>query len=177
VGTLYKTGLRSLRLGMVIQNLGPDVEYSGTYLDYRNRVLNDNILREEQYEGASLPTLFRLGVAFDAFEMFGIKKSPDWAGELSIEMNHPNDNRERLNIGGEGVYRDLLFLRAGGKFAYDEESFALGFGLRIPVFNQYRVRFDYAYSHWGRLTEAVSNMDGADQLKGQPHRLALGLEW
>jgi hypothetical protein len=30
------------------------------------------------------------------------------------------------------------------------------------------------------LTEAAAKMDGADQLKdqpGQPHRLAIGLEW
>jgi len=177
LGTLYKTGLRSMRLGMAILNLGPDVKYSGTFLDYRNRIQNDNVLVEQEYEGASLPTMFRLGAAFDVYELFGIKKHPDYAAQLSVEMNHPSDNRERLNIGAEGGYRNQFFLRLGGKFAYDEESIAAGFGLLIPVFDGYRVKFDYAYSYWGRLTEAVSKMDGADQLKGQPHRLAIGLEW
>lgn len=177
LGTLYKTGLRSMRLGMSIQNLGPDVKYSGTFLDYRNRIQNDNVLVEQEYEGANLPTMFRLGAAFDAFELFGLKKNPDYGAQLSVEMNHPNDNSERLNVGAEGSYRNLLFLRLGGKFAYDEESIAAGFGLLIPVFDAYKVKFDYAYSYMGRLTEAVSKMDGADQLKGQPHRLAIGLEW
>ena len=177
LGTLYKTGLRSMRLGMSIQNLGPDVTYSGTFLDYRNRVQNDNMLVDQEFEGAALPTMFRLGMAFDVYELFGFQKHPDYAAEMSVEMNHPNDNRERLNIGAEGSYRHLLFLRVGGKFAYDEESIAAGFGLLIPVFDGYRVKFDYAYSYMGRLTEAVSKMDGADQLKGQPHRLAIGLEW
>ncbi|MFZ5434084.1 MAG: PorV/PorQ family protein [Calditrichota bacterium] len=171
LGTLYKTALRSLRLGMAIQNLGPDVKYSGTFDDYRNRIQNDNVLVQENYEGASLPTMFRLGIAFDVFEMFGIKANPDYATTFAVEMNHPNDNRERLNFGGEGSYRNLLFLRAGGKFAYDEESFALGFGLRIPVFTEYRVKFDYAYSHWGRISQAV------DDFAGQPHRFSLGFEW
>jgi hypothetical protein len=177
LGTLYKTGLRSMRVGMSIQNLGPDVKYSGTFLDYRNRIQNDNVLVEQKYEGASLPTVFRLGVAFDVYELLGIAKHPDYETQLSVEMNHPNDNRERLNVGVEGGYRHQLFLRLGGKFAYDEESIAGGFGVLIPVFDGYKVKFDYAYSYWGRLTEAVSKMDGADQLKGQPHRLAIGLEW
>jgi hypothetical protein len=171
LGTLYKTGLRSLRVGMAIQNLGPDVKYSGTFLDYRNRIINDGELRQEKFEGANLPTVFRLGMAFDAFEMFGVVRPPDWTGDLSVEMNHPNDNRERLNLGGEAVYRHMLYLRLGGKFAYDEESVAGGFGLRIPVSNVLKVRFDYAYSHWGRIGEA------ADDFMGQPHRLALGFEW
>jgi len=45
------------------------------------------------------------------------------------------------------------------------------------VFTRYTVKFDYAYSHWGRLTEAAGDEDTGDGLKGQPHRLALGFEW
>lgn len=171
LGTLYKTGLRSLRLGMAIQNLGPDVKYDGTFLDYRNRIQNEDRLVEEDYEGAALPTMFRLGISFDVFEMLLLPKSPNWGTQFSVELNHPNDNRERLNVGGEAGYRERLFLRAGGKFAYDEESFALGFGLRVPVFTEYRVRFDYAYSHWGRISQA------AEDFSAQPHRFSLGFEW
>jgi long-subunit fatty acid transport protein len=170
LGTLYKTGLRSMRLGMAIQNLGPDVKYSGNYLDYRNRVTHNALLAQD-YETANLPTMFRLGVAFDAMELFGINAGKDYTAQLAAEMNHPNDNRERLNIGAEGSFRNTLFLRAGGKFAYDEETISLGFGLRIPVYDQYRVKFDYAYSHMGRISQAT------DDFMGQPHRFALGFEW
>ena len=171
LGTLYKTGLRSLRLGMAIQNLGPDVEYSGTFLDYRNQVDNDNQLLEKSYEGAALPTMFRLGVAFDLLEMLEWEHSANQAARIAIEMNHPNDNRERLNLGGEYGWRDRLFLRAGGKFGYDEDSFSVGFGLHLPLADHYRFKFDYAYSHWGQLTEA------ADDFMGQPHRFAVGFAW
>ncbi len=171
LGTLYKTGLRSLRLGMAIQNLGPDVKYQGSFADYRNRVNNGNVLLSSEFEGASLPTMFRLGIAFDAIQMFKIAMDSAYTSQIAVEMNHPNDNRERLNLGGEVGFRNLLFLRLGGKFAYDEESIAAGFGLRIPVFTEYRLRFDYAYSHWGRLTDA------GEGLMDQPHRFALGFEW
>ncbi len=168
LGTLYKTSLRSLRLAMAIQNLGPDVSYSGTYLDYRNVRRNGELL-ENEFDGARLPTTFRLGVDFDFFEMFGIPAPETETARMSIEMNHPNDNKERLNLGGEYGIRDLVFLRAGGKFGYDEESFSAGFGLKIPV-SSYKLKFDYAYSHWGRLSEA------ADGFSDQAHRMQLGFD-
>jgi long-subunit fatty acid transport protein len=171
LGTLYKTGLRSMRLGMCIQNLGPNVKYSGSYWDYRNRSQNNDQLVQQNFEDASLPTIFRLGVAFNVFEMFGLKKAADFDADAAAQMDHPNDNRERLNIGAEGRYKGMLYLRAGGKFAYDEESFALGFGLRVPITGGARVHVDYAYSHMGRFSEAAS--DFADQ----PHRFAVGFEW
>lgn len=170
LGTLYKTSLRSLKLAMAIQNLGPDVKYNGSYDDYRNVSRNGGELLESDYEGASLPTIFRLGVAFDAFEMFGVNHGLDHSAMMMVEMNHPNDNSERLNIGGEYGYKRMFFLRAGGKFGYDEESFSAGFGLKIPIASGYDVKFDYAYSHWGRLTEA------GDGFADQPHRFQLGFE-
>jgi hypothetical protein len=171
LGTLYKTSLRSLRLGMSIQNLGPNVRYKGSFLDYRNQSANGGVLLSEPYGSAALPTLFRLGISFDALEMAGAAPSKDFDAQLAVEMDHPNDNRERLNVGAEGSFQNALFVRAGGKFAYDEESWAAGVGLRIPVFNKYRVKFDAAYSYQGRLTQAVTGFDG------QPFRFAIGFEW
>jgi hypothetical protein len=171
LGTLYKTALRSMRLGMVIQNLGPNVRYKGEFLDYRNQSANENQLLSSPYEGAGLPTMFRLGIGFNFFEMSGLAKPKDVDAQMAVEMNHPNDNKERLNVGGECSYQNMLFLRLGGKFAYDEESWSGGFGLRAPIFNQYRVRVDAAYSYFGRLTEAASDFEG------QPLRFGIGFEW
>jgi long-subunit fatty acid transport protein len=171
LGTLYKTGLRSLRLGMAIQNLGPEVKYSGSYADYRGMASNNGQLLEQSFEGANLPTMFRLGIGFNFFEMFKVEHGADHDVNVAAEMNHPNDNRERLNLGAEYGWRQRLFLRAGGKFGYDEESFALGFGLQVPLASNYHFKFDYAYSHWGRITKAT------DDFMGQPHRFALGFAW
>ncbi len=171
LGTLYRTGVRSLTLGMAIQNLGPNVTYSGSYLDYRNESKAEGLL-EQNYEDAALPTMFRLGVSANIFEMLEVDPGEKHEATLAIEMNHPNDNRERLNIGGEYVWDKILALRLGGKFAYDTESFSAGLGLKIPVSGDYRITFDYAYSDYGDITAAVG-----DDLMMQPHRLALGFAW
>ena len=89
---------------------------------------------------------------------------------IAVEMNHPNDNRERLNLGGEYIWDKILALRLGGKFAYDTESFAAGLGLNIPI-QDYHLTFDYAYSHFGDITAAV------DEFMMQPHRFSLGFAW
>jgi len=171
LGTVYQTGLRSLRLGMAIQNLGPEVKYDGTFLDYREAAIRGDDPLAEEYAGANLPTMFRLGVSFDCLEMFKIEHSPEHSALFAVDMNHPNDNKERLNFGGEYGYQQTLFLRAGGKFGYDEESIAAGLGLRFDVMGEYALNFDYAYSHWNRLTEA------ADGFMDQPHRFAVAFSW
>ncbi|NUO18643.1 PorV/PorQ family protein [bacterium] len=172
LGTVYQTGLRSLRLGMAIQNLGPEVKYSGEFLDYREAGLNsDSVPGAEEFEGASLPTMFRLGVSFDVWEMLKMTKSANHSGIFAVEMDHPNDNKERLGFGGEYAYQKTLFLRAGGKFGYDEESFSLGFGLQFDVMNEYALNFDYGYSHWNRISEA------ADGFMDQPHRFSVAFAW
>lgn len=172
LGTTYQTDLRSLKIGMTIQNLGPDVKYSGTFLDYREAGSNGSVNpNSEEFEGASLPTMFRLGIAFDIWEMLKLRKSPNHSGIFALEMDHPNDNKERLNVGGEYGYRNTLFLRSGGKFGYDEESFAVGLGLRFDVMGEYAMNFDYAYSHWGRISQA------ADGFMDQPHRFAVSFAW
>ncbi len=171
LGTMYQTGLRSLKLGMAIQNLGPDVQYSGDFQDHREAASNGEPVATEEYEGASLPTMFRLGISFDVWEMLAMNKSEAHSGTFAIEMDHPNDNKERLNLGGEYGYKNTLFLRAGGKFGYDEESFALGFGLNFDVMNEYILTFDYAYSHWGNITSA------SEGFADQPHRFSVAFAW
>ncbi|MCB9357950.1 MAG: PorV/PorQ family protein [Calditrichaeota bacterium] len=171
LGTSYQTGLRTLKLAMAIQNLGPEVKYSGEFLDYREAASNGEAPGSESFEGAALPTMFRLGVSFDVWQMLELEESSAHSGLFALEMDHPNDNKERLNIGGEYGYKRTLFLRAGGKFGYDEESFSLGFGLLFDVMSEYALSFDYAYSHWGRITDA------GDGFRDQPHRFAVAFAW
>lgn len=178
LGTLYKTSLRTLRLGMSIQNLGPNVRYSGTYQDYRNSITNGGDVLTVKYTGANLPAMFRLGIAFDPFAMCGLSVDSAYSAVVSAEMNHPNDARERVNIGGEAGYKNVFFLRVGGKFDYDEESVAAGFGVKIPVVDGYKVTADFAYSYFGRLTQAVTSSEsGWDLLAQSPIRASIGFQW
>ncbi|RMD94844.1 MAG: hypothetical protein D6813_01465, partial [Calditrichaeota bacterium] len=47
-------------------------------------------------------------------------------------------------VGVEYSYLDILFLRGGYKFNFDEESWALGLGVRFKG-----MRLDYSYSDFG----------------------------
>jgi hypothetical protein len=96
-----------------------------------------------------LPTQFRFGVAYDLLER--TNGSPHLL-TLALEGVHPNDGPEKLNIGGEYTLMNLLSLRGGYRFNYDEEGLTLGAGINVDM--DMKFRLDYAYLDFGRL-EAV----------------------
>ena len=177
-GLLYETALRSMKLGISVQNFGPDIDYDGDYKDHLDRGRRG---REEpqvnDYHGAPPPTLYRIGVGGNFFELSGIEVPEVWDGTISIEMTHPNDNMERINIGLEFGYMNMIFLRGGHKLrwkdqiGYNEERWTGGIGLRMPIMDSYSVDFDYAYMGFGRIGEA------ADDFMSSPHRLSLAVHF
>ena len=178
IGTIYETALRSMKIGFSVQNFGPDIDYDGTYNDYLDqgrRGREDP--QENNYHSAPPPTIYRLGMSANLFTMIGIKAPSGWDGIISFEMSHPNDNRERINLGLEVGYMDMIFLRGGHKlryknqFGYDEERWAGGFGLKIPISNKRSVSLDYAYQGFGRIAEA------SDEFMSDPHRFSLAINF
>ncbi len=124
-GVLYYTGLGSLRIAASIQNFGVNAKF-----------INDEF---------KMPSVLKLGAAM---EVLGNMNST-YRITLLAEALHPNDGNERVNVGGEFSWQNILTLRAGYKFFTDEESYTLGFGvdpqLTVPV------SFDFAFSDYGRL--------------------------
>jgi len=178
VGTLYETALRSMKIGISVQNFGPDIDYSGTYPDYRDQGRRNRAAPQESgYTAAPPPTIYRLGLSADFFDMTGIVKPACFDALMAIEMSHPNDNRERLNFGVEMKYLNTLIVRGGYKLryknvlGYDEERWSAGFGLRLPLPGDVNFTLDYAYMDFGRLVEA------ADSFMESPHRFAIGLNF
>ncbi|HSG99905.1 MAG TPA: PorV/PorQ family protein [candidate division Zixibacteria bacterium] len=150
MGTILYTGLRTLRLGMNISNLGTDMRFSGPSLsgttnDGAGRPGNDF---NYQVEAANLPLIFRLGVAYD------VEFSLDSRVTLASEMKHPNDNVRQGSLGMEYGYRERFFLRSGYKINYDEEGVTLGAGLLTPFGHESHLSIDYAWSDLGRLNSA-----------------------
>jgi hypothetical protein len=119
VGTVFYTGLRSLRVTMVGKNIGPDTQIA----EFDERV---------GYEPSNvrMPVNFNFGVAYDVIEA---KEASPHAWTFAAEFVHPNDGPEKLNTGTEYVFRDLLALRAGYRFNYDEEGLTLGGGLKVTT--------------------------------------------
>lgn len=121
-GTMFYPGYKSLKLGMSFTNFSEQFKYE-----------------EEAFE---LPLTFKLGVAMNLFDIIGGPSN----SSLNFEVNaiHPRDYTERVHLGGEFLYGNMLALRGGYKTNYDQESFSMGFGVKMSGF-----RVDYSYSAMG----------------------------
>jgi hypothetical protein len=124
-GVLYFTGLGSFRIAASIQNFGTNTKF-----------INDEF---------KMPSMLRLGLAG---EILGDVNS-EYRITLIGEAMHPNDGDEKVNIGTEFSWQNIITLRAGYKFFYDEESYSFGIGLN-PKLNM-PMSFDFAFADYGRL--------------------------
>jgi hypothetical protein len=124
-GTLYDTGFQSLKIGLFIQNMGPEV----TFID----------------EPVPVPTTFKFGVSMLAID------TPGQQVLVAAEFRHPSDTSEKINVGAEYALNRTYFLRAGYKIDYDEESFTAGGGAKVVLGALGRATVDYSYSDMGNL--------------------------
>lgn len=124
-GVLYYTGLGTLRIAAVLQNFGVNAKF-----------INDEF---------KMPAVFKLGAAM---EVFGDPGSENRLTLLAGAL-HPNDSDEKVVAGLEYAWMNVLVVRGGYKFFYDEETYSFGVGVRPPV--DLQVAFDFAYSSYGRL--------------------------
>jgi hypothetical protein len=149
-GTLLYTGFRSLRLGMSITNMGPELRFTGPDLDVGydaqdGQGANQPVGAELKTTPYDLPMTFRVGAAYD------IDMGPSSILTLSGELKHPNDNEQQVALGAEFGFNGRFFLRAGHKFNYDEEGLTLGGGLNTSISNDTKITIDYAWQDFGRL--------------------------
>ncbi len=135
VGTQYMTGFRTLRMAISLQNLGPEMQYGGTYGELpRNREEGER--EQEEYETFSLPVIVRLGLAYDPAENMTV----------CVNAAHPNDGDETLDFGGEWWPLKMVAIRGGYKLNYDEAKYTGGVGFKFSGF-----RPDLSYTSMGRL--------------------------
>lgn len=127
IGTLYNTGFRNFKIGMVMTNFGPDLKFI-----------------QESYP---LPISFKFGVSMEALN-FGDHKTL-----VDMEIGHPNDNLEKFNGGIEYSYKDFLTLRVGDQFGYDTGDLSFGAGVKIPLYSKTNLRVDYGYFNFGKLDQ------------------------
>jgi hypothetical protein len=142
-GMLYNTGFRSILLGVSVQNFGPQVKFA-----------------KEAYPA---PLNFRVGasaniIGSDAL-LFPIEKN---RLTLAYDIFHPNDYAQQMHVGLEYSFSELLFLRTGYKWNYDNEKLTFGGGIQYGI-DGYDLSFDYSYGSMGELL-------------GQVHRLSLGVK-
>ncbi|MCB1183369.1 PorV/PorQ family protein [bacterium] len=117
-GIMYRIGIKDLKLGMTMQNLGGNFTF-----DERE---------------TNLPVIFKVGVSFNAFKNERQRLTP------ALEFQHPADNLERANAGLEYALNNMFFARAGYHINYDTDGLAFGFGAALPTGETTRIQADYS---------------------------------
>ena len=125
-GTLFKTGIRDVTVGMSIKNFSKEVTYAHG---------------EENFQ---LPLTFTLGISFDIFRFFEIETNQSLM--LAMDATHPRSHPEQFKFGLEYEPLSMIALRAGYLMNNDEDDLTFGLGL-----NYAGVTFDYALTPFGRF--------------------------
>jgi|WetSurMetagenome_2_1015567.scaffolds.fasta_scaffold248522_2 hypothetical protein len=126
-GMTYKTGYKSLQFGVVVRNFSKEARY----ID----------------EGFQLPLTFKVGVSMNVLDFVTVDKEMHQF-LLSIDAEHPRDYPERLRMGGEYTFMQILSLRAGFVSLADEQKFSYGVGLQKAL-GPVGLGVDYAYTPFG----------------------------
>jgi hypothetical protein len=126
-GIIYKTGFRSLNIGMSVRNFSQEIEYIE--------------------EGFQLPLTFKIGASINASDLFDFDKSMH-SFLISVDASHPRDFAEQLMFGGEYTFIEIFSVRAGYSFPNDERGFSAGVGVKKDIADLL-LGIDYAYAPFG----------------------------
>ena len=140
IGTMYWTGLGSLRISMLGRNFGPD----GAFESFSNRIAMSPAR-------VRLPMQFILGSAYD---LFNTKEKDGQRLTIAAEFLKPNDGPDKYRLGVEYFAFSNIYVRSGYKFNYDEETFTLGIGAEYAVEGAVVIKVDYAFAKLGRFQSA-----------------------
>lgn len=152
-GIHYNTGFKSLRIAASMTNFGTDFKFGGRNLDASREPFPDSPLDYEPVPVSTktnpypLPLIFRFGLAFNPFETASQRLT------MALDLNHPNDNYETVNLGFEYGLQNLLFLRFGYKLYLNSEYMkAMTGGAATWDSLENRMTYD-----WGDKTEWLLN--------------------
>jgi hypothetical protein len=138
VGTFYDTQFKGIRFAMCAQNFSGAVKY----LDVGSRK-----------EGYDIPLLFTIGVSVDLMnpEDAFFNGGEDHRFTLALETVNSNDYGERWNLGGEYTFADLLAIRGGYRFNYDDGNLSFGAGVKKKIAD-FDIRVDFSYVSYQYLS-------------------------
>jgi len=136
-GTYYWTGFGSSRFAVAVVNFGTNIAPAGEMMLRNGHKLT-------HFQKFPPPTIFRIGFATEVIDNEYHKIT------TSVQLNHPNDNAENVNLGCEYWWHRLVALRGGYRVNMDEESFTFGAGLNLPI-RLFELELDLSYSDFGLL--------------------------
>lgn len=166
---LYPRVWGSFRGSFVISNFGPDLSFhSGPLIEemFREGWPSGIAPIDVELQSASSPPplCLKFGLAYDPID------TPEHRVTLALDLSHPNDGGEKVHLGGEYTWADLISLRSGFKYDPDlwddrdtsTEGLTFGVGMKYPIGRQLYT-FGYSGEDRGYL--------------GLKHRFCLGLDF
>jgi len=124
-GLKYYPGFKSFRFGMSIRNFGTAVKYEEIT--------------------AQLPLVFALGAAIDVMDFVDPGMSESNSLILATDFSHPNNYTERVSVGLEYCYGNLVSFRGGYQSNLDFGGLSAGFGV-TPSFSGKKLEISYSFS-------------------------------
>ena len=134
-GTVYRTGIGSSVISMSIRNFARSVEHI-----------------RDSYR---LPMTFNIGVSMDVLDLAPDLQNSGHRLLVAVDGIHPSDHPEKLSIGGEYSFSDMIFVRGGYGFNQDARTFSAGAGIRYSIAGV-GAAFDYAMSDFGEALGMVN---------------------
>ncbi len=134
VGTMYDTRWKTIVLSMNIRNFGPEVQLDGGYYDFDN---GNRLATQTEYLPYQYPMTFKMGLAATPYNV-----GPHMI-QVAADLEHPNDNLERINVGAEYGFQKMFYLRGGYTFRHDTLGLSAGMGAEWKGFG-----IDYALSDY-----------------------------
>ena len=133
-GVKYRTSFKGFTFGMSIRNFAT------------------NIKREIYDE--QLPLIFAAGIAINLMDVV----YPDHENPLfvAVDFLHQNNYSERVNLGAEYKFLDMIALRGGYQTNRDLASWSGGVGLSQTLFD-YDLEVNYSYSRF-EIFDSVSRL-------------------
>jgi hypothetical protein len=167
IGSILRTPLKGVRLGMCLANYGGRMQLFGNDLiiqtdPWPEFTGNPDVEARLTTESFPLPLAFKMGIAFDLVGSGeAIFNNDNHTVTLAVDGIHPNDGEEKLQVGIEYSLYDMLFLRGGYKVNYDTQKYTGGAGMKFTI-AQRVFAVDYAYVDMDVLdaTHRISMMIG-----------------
>ncbi|KAA3609880.1 MAG: DUF3308 domain-containing protein [Calditrichaeota bacterium] len=122
-GTIFKTGFKSLAIGMSVRNFSEEIKF--------------------EKESLQLPLTFKIGVSANVNDYFEFLPESQ-SLLMSVDAVHPRSFDEYLNIGLEYTPIEMAALRFGYISAQDEQGVSFGAGL-----NWEGLGIDYSFTPFG----------------------------
>ncbi len=138
--------IEGLSLGLVIKNIGTNMQYSGTGLlkEATERELGYEDFRSRDTASDQLPSTVELGLSY--------QRNFSTMNQVVVAATFQNNNFEsdHWKVGAEYSYNDFVFLRSGYLFTQEINradvlyTFSAGLGIHTKV-SSTNLTFDYAY--------------------------------